>query len=33
MGDTKPGRGPKKSTKTKKPSVEAAKELAPKIKQ
>jgi len=31
MGDTKPGRGPKKKS-PKKPTVEASKELAPKIK-
>ncbi len=32
MGDKKPGRGPKKSSKNKKPALEVAKELTPKTK-
>lgn len=32
MGDKKPGRGPKQSSKSKKASVELAKEISPKVK-
>lgn len=32
MGDKKPGRGPKQSSKPKKAAVELAKEIAPKVK-